>query len=581
MAASLKQLESEFNIQYREHQIGALERLIAGQNVILHAVTGGGKSIVFQSAAKLFKSDGIVVVIYPLKALIEDQVISAAKYNVSAELYYGDTSKKKRIVIQDRIENDPNLEMILTVPEMIQHSKKLRECLYKRGVSLVAIDEAHVYDEWALSFRNSYHSIGKFLHEIRCKRYLLCSATITAKGAINAARSLAVTNWSIVKSPVTRPGLIFSDVEKHPLAWLGDTLSGAGGQAPGIAFFTWRKTIDDVVEKLKSRHENIITYHGAMRPKARKHNQDLWTKGNEWVFATKAFGMGIDKANVRSIYHAQLSASVLDYAQEVGRASRDGLPSNCYLSKYDCVGEDTRPQGNAASFLVKMSYPTVKEVKRVWDYLMNFSRGVNTIALDMDDLSSTVFGSDRMTETARKCLFWLSFARMIEKNAKPDKWTFDFSKSTVSAPTRSLKEIMMLESLMRAHGDQGDDDNLFSLRTAEMDDLIAPKLSIVDWKAAIKRWTNKNYINCEYPGPADTTINILSRSFSDFNKARMALDSARENAENALDAMKRIAREPAWKRASLIEQEISIDEDQFRRGIERIRDDRVKDAAAQ
>lgn len=581
MSETPKELvEREFGITLRPHQDKALTALDQKKDVILHVPTGGGKSVVFQGASKVLADDGLTVVVYPLRALVEDQKISATKFGVECVRYYGDIKPSDRKPILDRIKNDPDVTMVLTVPEMLLTSKVLRETLRDRGVALLAIDEAHVYDEWATSFRSSYLKMNKVVNELKVERILLCSATLTAQGAVKAARVFNRTEWEVIRVPAIRKNLIFKTATRRTVKWLSEAVKSGTtpAPAPAIAFFTWKSTITDIADSVASRAGcQPVRYHGSMKDKDRKAAQEKWTQGSHWVFATKAFGMGIDKANVRTIFHVQLPTSILDYAQEVGRAGRDGLDSYCYLPTEEPYTFRRNELGSAARFLVEKNYPSYEQVRDVWEYLSyHYDDDDEYHKINPKQVADALWRDSDAADMVRKAITWLAIADMVKKKQHQTGWMFDLSFEPEDTPRpKDCEVINRVMTEVERHGRKV--GSTAYLSAGDMEDHIAPAVGIKGWKDKLKRLANAGLIQCKWPGPLSTKVQIVGTDFEEFDDAAKMLKEARDNSIVNLERMIQLALAPAEKRAKLIEQAISLDMEEFTAEMEVFR----KEKAAQ
>ena len=569
-------VEREFGITLKSHQSRAIEALCDDKDVILHVPTGGGKSVVFQGASRVLMDEGITVVVYPLRALIEDQQISAEKFGVNCIRYYGDVNAKDRVAFLERIKHDHSISMVLTVPEMLLASRALRDAIKSRGTALLAIDEAHVYDEWALSFRSSYLKMERVVRELSAKRLLLCSATLTAQGAIQAAKVFKRYNWKVIQVPAIRPNLKFKSTRRSPTDFLREAVkTGQSPSAsPAIAFFTWKSTTGQIAAKVeKSAERRVLVYHADLRDSERKAIQAEWTVGREWVFATKAFGMGIDKANVRTIFHVQLPTSILDYAQEVGRAGRDGADSYCYLPLEEPLTNGrTGCLGEAASFLVSKNYPAIREIRRVWDVLHSHLKGKpGWHKVDPRRLATHLYKKEREAPTVRKCIAWLSIAELLKKKQYSSDWIFDVTTPPTDAPT-GTKTVRVFHSVMDAIREHGRfAEGSIIMTTGQLEDFVAPVSGVKDWKSRLKRWHNDGFIKCQWPGAQSTCVQIVSNSFNDFAETGKILEEARRIANVNLQKVIALVRAPEEDRAEMIERAISLDIVVFEAGMAELR----------
>ena len=206
LADRIGTVESLLGFELRGYQNQALTALGEGKNVILHVPTGGGKTVAFQGAPYVSPHRGLTVILYPLRALVKDQTRRFKEIGLPAATLYGETPIKDRPAIYDRIA-DGSVRFLLTTPESFDMNRKLQEVLAKRGVNVLAVDEAHAYEEWADGFRPVYRRAGSIAEKVGVKQFLLCSATLTEKGFKTARETIGKDNWTIVQIPPQRPNL--------------------------------------------------------------------------------------------------------------------------------------------------------------------------------------------------------------------------------------------------------------------------------------------------------------------------------------------------------------------------------------
>jgi intein/homing endonuclease len=291
-------------------------RFLLGDFTITH---NSGKTVAFQGAPFVSPHDGITVIIYPLRALVKDQTRRFAEIGLPSVTLYGETKTKDRPAIYDQV-LDGSAKLLLTTPESFDKNRKLQSVLAKRGVNVLAVDEAHAYEEWADGFRSSYRRAGYVAKLIGVKQFILCSATLTKKGYDTAAETLGETDWTVVKVPPIRSNLVYRNLSEPAPEILIRAVKGTGLKAPGIVFFTTVRKLNDTADYIERRSGvKVLRYNGGMTGKNRREAQDTFMNEDVWIFATKAFGMGIDKDNIRNIVHYQLPNSILSYAQECVR----------------------------------------------------------------------------------------------------------------------------------------------------------------------------------------------------------------------------------------------------------------------
>lgn len=553
--AKLKSVETTFGVELRGHQAEALRALAKGDNVILHAPTGGGKSLVFQGASHVLPDKGVTVILYPLRSLVKDQTKRAEELNLPSVTLYGDTKVKDRPEVYDKLQSGA-ATMLLTTPESFDRNRKMQAVLKDR-VSLLVVDEAHAYEEWADGFRPTYRNAGRVVDLVGVKQIMLCSATLTNEGFNTAKRTLRRNNWTIVQVPPIRPNLVYENLSRDSDEILSRALLGRGLQAPGIVFFTTIKELLEVAGHMKNATgKDVLTYYGTMTPKARRETQEQFMEGKEWVFATKAFGMGIDKADIRSIVHYQLPGSVLSYAQEVGRAGRDGKESLCLMTQNE--------HGDAAQFLLEQSVPTPQNVHRVWKELITISRryGDEFFEVDWDEMSKRT----RMwPQSIQGCVSWLFTGKMLTKKEKQKNWTitlFANSEDRALAAPRA-KAVEIVEALRSEGMIEGEGSAEF--KPEELEDAVGG--FVQDWKKKLRDLAEKGVFEIQTPPVGKARYKFLHSEFK-FAEGKEQLERARAKAVERLAGIRRLQRAHPDDRRAMIEEAISLKLDEFTDGDE-------------
>jgi ATP-dependent DNA helicase RecQ len=542
----VQSVASMFGFKLHDYQDQALRALAAGKNVILHVPTGGGKTLVFQGAPSVSPHDGITVILYPLRALVKDQTRRFEELGLPSVTLYGETKTADRPAIIAKILSG-EAKLLLTTPESFDKNRRLQDALTKRGVAVLAVDEAHAYEEWADGFRPTYRSAGKIALRVGVKQFLLCSATLTAKGYKTACDTLGKTDWTVVQVPPIRSNLIYKDLSEPSSEILSRAVAGRGLEAPGICFFTTVKRLEEVAEHVyRLTKKRVLLYHGKLTGKQRRESQEAFMAGNEWIFATKAFGMGIDKANIRNIIHYQLPSSILSYAQETGRAGRDGKEAMCFLTQSE--------RGDAAEFLLDMSVPSPELVHQVWKELQE-------IALDYADWFEVDWDAvckrtDLWQQTVQACVSWLFTGKMMEKRQKRTTWKIKInSESTALAAKYKHKTPEILEAL-RAEAQVDEGASEFEMKKEELADVVGGV--IAGWTEKLRKMDELGIISIEEPPKGRSSYRFLHNQFK-FAQGADQLKQARESAFKRLFAMRDLQRAATQKRRELIEDAISLD----------------------
>ncbi|HEY1380647.1 MAG TPA: RecQ family ATP-dependent DNA helicase [Gemmataceae bacterium] len=329
MPAPLDLLRSTFGFPaFRDGQQPVVDRLLAGQSVLAIFPTGGGKSLCYQLPALLL--DGLTLVVSPLIALMKDQLDFLKGRGVpAARLDSSLTAAEAREVYTSL--RAGTLRLLYVSPERLANERFL-QTLRTRRIALLAVDEAHCISEWGHNFRPDYLKLAALAKDLHVGRVLGLTATAPPAVAADIARAFGIAADDIVRTGFYRPNLTLHLTPCRPGE--ADTLlakrlterpSGAT-----IVYVTLQRTAEQVARMLADRGVPAKAYHAGLEADVRHAIQDWFmAEPHAVVVATIAFGMGIDKSNIRNIYHYNLPKSLENYAQEIGRAGRDGLPSAC------------------------------------------------------------------------------------------------------------------------------------------------------------------------------------------------------------------------------------------------------------
>ncbi len=317
--------------QLRPGQEEAIESILGGRDTLVIMPTGSGKSAIYQIAGLLMK--GTIVVVSPLIALQRDQVQSIQDREVGDAAVVNSTlSVGKRRETMEQL-NSGALKFVFLAPEQFEKSETLDE-LRNAGVCLFVVDEAHCISEWGHDFRPDYLRLGAVAEELGHPVILALTAAAGPEVRQEIQQRLNMRSPRVIVRGFNRPniwlGVRTFKKEREKTEALLDEVQDA--EKPGIVYVATRKHAEEIAAGLDERGVNCAFYHGGMRPKERSDIQDQFmTGGVEVMVATSAFGMGVDKPNVRFVFHHDISESIDAYYQEIGRAGRDGLPARAVL----------------------------------------------------------------------------------------------------------------------------------------------------------------------------------------------------------------------------------------------------------
>ncbi len=347
---------------FRPGQGAILEAIFSGEDVLVVMPTGGGKSLCYQLPALILP--GLTLVISPLIALMKDQVDSLRVLDLPAIAIHSLMGMREQEEALKQIVSG-NYKIIYVSPERLKNGSFL-SAIKRCSVSLVAIDEAHCISQWGHDFRPDYLRIGRSMDWLGRPQAMALTATATARVREDIVKQLKLRAPRQFVTGFDRKNLFFEVVQaggpKQKLSLLAERIEGAQGAT--IVYTGTRKNVDTIVRALERGEIEALGYHAGMEDDERSRVQEAFMEGrSDLIVATNAFGMGIDRSDIRQVIHYQIPGTVEAYYQECGRAGRDGDASSCMLF---FSPSDRRLQ----EFFIEMNYPARETVLAVYQALL-------------------------------------------------------------------------------------------------------------------------------------------------------------------------------------------------------------------
>ena len=422
IAEALTSLREHFGFaDFREGQREVIVAILEGKDAVVVMPTGSGKSLCYQLPAMML--GGATVVVSPLIALMKDQVDALRSRGLPATFINSSIDGAEQSARINALRRG-EVKLVYVAPERFRSSRFL-EALQSLCISLFAVDEAHCISTWGHDFRPDYLRLKDVIRLLNPgqtpTQTLALTATATPYVRSDIIEQLGLVQPRSFVSGFDRPNLtihlVHTEKEREKIAWikrLARREEGLDGGS-GIIYASTRKAVEQVSLELREQGLRVAAYHAGMGDGARVKAQDDFMSGRaQMIVATNAFGMGIDKPDIRFVAHYQMPGSIEAYYQEIGRAGRDGLPSSCVLL-FNYADKNTH------DFFIEGSYPSAELIRAVYGTLV--ATGLKRIELSSSEIAKRAGARNEMA--VNSALYLLERAGHIARTASPNRTSGD------------------------------------------------------------------------------------------------------------------------------------------------------------